>query len=139
MKQGSHARVVDFIHSIYVIDCPDGSYVGCTSHAIDARFREHVSRARGGSLQAIHRAMRAHAPSAFSVRVVAQSPDRVSGIATERAVILQMLDANVQLLNSLTRTEHRPAIARHLHDRLRFDAVHAQTVTVPTEPREARR
>lgn len=46
-------------------------YVGITSRSIKVRWAEHISDAKNGSPQALHRAIRKYRPEAFQVVLIA--------------------------------------------------------------------
>lgn len=99
------------VNSIYVLEGPSGTYVGCTSQP-EKRLRSHQSQARSRSNRnqlCIHRAMKRDGIELYSFRIVAQAKGHYAAEETEFEVIQQLRSEGARVLNVHPRTPaHNP-------------------------------
>lgn len=94
------------LYTVYVIDGPEGSYVGCTSGGIRQRFRAHVSAAHQAAAGKIadsrfYRALRFHGASKFLVCVVARFDDAATAREYERQHLWHLDRLGLPLYNRI--------------------------------------
>lgn len=80
---------------IYHLQSPSGkSYVGKTTQELETRWRRHISRAKNGSVSAIHNAIRKYGPSQFSLQVLSTAKNEQELNNLERVWII-LLRSNI--------------------------------------------
>jgi hypothetical protein len=92
------AWVVD-VYSVYVIEGPDGAYVGVTGGTLTRRWKQHLWAARRGVQRTFCAAIRKHGADAFSASVVAQTKNRGDSHWLERIVARRLEEDGRHLYN----------------------------------------
>lgn len=81
-------------YSIYRLTAPSGrSYVGFTSQSVQARWGQHIRRARSGVRHPLCAAIRKYGPDAFEVETLAEYAVLDDALRAEVAAIAELTDA----------------------------------------------
>ncbi len=87
------------IHSVYVIKCSAGYYVGSCSDRIYKRLARHFCEARKGSQAPLHRAIRRLGEDDFTIRALVQTKLASELRELEREAESAFVSLRVPMLN----------------------------------------